>query len=519
LIDQLNFSLNECPDCAFSGLNFGMTVIRFFIATMNLNELKQNFDHFRFLTAERQPVYLAILYALFQERLAHQIEIFHDSLYDQVATAIEDLSGNDYPEMLFRQDIDQLVNWGNITRKLESRRVRSLTDNSLRRNILKITEETFQLLRFLIEQSRPKAARTAARGFLLLQDLSSMLEEFEAIIEKYYGDDQGEILLQRALHIIEGMDAKIDDAVAELTGLADQLHSFLDSRQFFDHENFDKLMAQLESYNKSYLSRLTKVANQVFSRLRDLVRHPCFDELFTEVMKLANQDNPAGSSPEDRFRILLSFFDPESGKLHFYCRRVQTELYDALHRIHNYMRIRQDKTLRIANIRSRLAEMSSATIIEASTWLERLFSPGVVPMLNGDGTPIEKILAPLPRRNATKMRQKLSAQEIAEKSTSLEKSRELERQRIQRLNEFFAEKVLRGKSSGQTDKASLNTVDDLKNYLKGVKLSYSSKRLRKAYFEFAFERPEKEDKAASFSNDSFEFSCPNHLIRSKSDDR
>lgn len=484
---------------------------------MSLNEIKQNFDHFRFLTAERQPVYLAILYALFQERLAHQIEIFHDSLYDQVAPAITGIFNNEYPEMLFRQDIDQLVNWGNITRKLESRRVRSLTDNSLRRNILKITEESFQLLRFLIEQARPKAAKTAARGFLLLQDLSAMLEEFETLIERYYGDERSEILLQRALHIIEGMDAKIDDAVSELTGLADQLHSFLDSQKIFDQENFDQLMAQLESYNKSYLSRLTQVANQVFSRMRNLERHPCFNDLFADIVKLSDQSNPAGS--EAQFRLLLSFFDPESGRLDFYCRRVQTELYDALHRIHNYMRIRQDKTLRIANIRSRLAEMSNATFAEASSWLEHLFSPALVPMLHGDGTPGEKMLAPLPRRNSTRMRQQLSAQEISAKSTSLEKSRELERQKIQRLNQFFAEKVLRGKQIGNANNAMLTSIEDLKNYLKGLKLSCSSNKLRRGNFDFSFKKPENDSQPAIFSNDIFEFTCPNHFIRRKSDDR
>ncbi|MFZ5953363.1 MAG: DUF2397 family protein [Candidatus Rifleibacteriota bacterium] len=484
-----------------------------------MNIIAQNFDHFRFLTAERQPVYLAILYALFQERLAHQIEIFHDELYDKVSPAIENIFAAEYPEMLFRQDIDQLANWGNITRKLESRRVRSLTDNSLRRNILKISEESFQLLRFLIEQARPKAAKTAARGFLLLQDLSSMLEEFETLIECYYGDERSEILLQRVLHIIEGMNAKIDDAVSELTGLADQLHSFLDSQKIFDQENFDQLMAQLESYNKSYLSRLTQVASQVFSRMRDLERHPCFHELFAEILKLAKSSNPGETDPECQFKLLLSFFDPESGRLDFYCRRVQSELYDALHRIHNYMRIRQDKTLRIANIRSRLAEMETATFEGSSTWIERLFSANVVPMLNGDGTPAEKLLAPLPRRGSTKLRQKISAQEISAKTTSLEKSRELERQKIQRLNKFFAEKVLRGKSSGTAENASLNTIDDLKNYLKGLKLSYSSNRLRSGNFSFSFDRPEITNQPAIFSNEDFEFTCPNHFIRRKSDDR
>ena len=215
-----------------------------------LNDLLNcKFDFFRFLNStERQKIYLAILFFLYEERLAHQIEIFHDDLYLKVTPDIESLTGQSYHEEFFRQDIEKLVEWGNIVRKLEGRRVRSLSDNSLRRNILKISEETFQLVRYLLQQARPGNRITANRGFFLLQDLNSMLDEFESHLESFFDGKYDNSLLQRSNHLIIEMDSKIDNAVAELTRLADHLHSFLEIGSAFQSETYEQIIAQLQSY-------------------------------------------------------------------------------------------------------------------------------------------------------------------------------------------------------------------------------------------------------------------------------
>jgi len=150
-----------------------------------------NADYFRFLTAgERQRAYVVILDCLFRERLDYQTQIFHDELYRKVSQTIERELTVSYPEAQFRADIEQLIDWGNINRQIEGRRIRSLSDNSLRRNLLNITEETFQLFRFLQQQAKPQKAKTVARGFMLLIDFSELLKEFEAILESYYDGDR-----------------------------------------------------------------------------------------------------------------------------------------------------------------------------------------------------------------------------------------------------------------------------------------------------------------------------------------
>jgi len=489
------------------------------MSAMDTRLLDIRYDHFRFLAATgRQKVYLVILASLYDERLAHQIEIFHDDLYLKVTPEIERLCGESYHETFFRQDIDQLVEWGNIDRKLEGRRVRSLTDNSLRRNILKISEATFQLMRFLLQQSRPDQAKTASRGFLLLEDLNAMLDELEKLVAAFHAGQRGEIALQRSQHVIESMDAKIDDAVAELTGLADQLHSFLDDNSGFESERFETIMSQLESYNQAYLSRLNTMVDRIFSRLCALERHQSFADFILAIGEITEGHGIAATPTGHRFQLMLAFFDPGSGRLDFYCRRVHAELYDALRRIRNYLRIRRDKTLRIEEIRNRIAEMLVAPEQNCFSWVDSLYSPVVVPMLLSDGTPAEKAVAPLPRRSSIRIGATAAAQAISAKETTPEESRELELQRVARINEFFLKKVLRGQHENPVHNADFKDIDDLKTYMQGLKLSLGKNRKLTQALQISFERPQSAAPAAEFDLADCTFNCPDHLIRRKAND-
>lgn len=485
---------------------------------MNSNLFNLQFNIYRFLSADKRNVYLTILNALYEERLAHQIEIFHDHLYLKVTAAVEQLTAEDYHEALFRQDIETLVDWGNIVRKLEGRRVRSLSDNSLRRNILKISEETFQLIRHLLQQSRPAQQKSLALGFLLLQDLDSMLDEFENLLEEFYDGKRNETVIERSLHVIESMDAKIDAAVAELTRLADQLHSFLDAGSVFDSERYADMISQLEDYNKAWLSRLNTVVDNVFSRLKNLEKHLCFDEFFAALVAFNKAEDNTDNLSRQKFALLVAFFDPGSGRLDFYCKRVHDELYEALRRIRNYVRIRSDKTLRIQDIRSRITEMATADADQCIAWVDQLFAPVIVPMLAAAGTPAEKCQAPLPRRSASAMAGVKSTRAIGAKKLSVEASRELERQKIQKLNEFFSSKVLQGKPQNLVENALFTAIDDAKTYIQGLKMAISKGGRQAKLLQVAFERPGRECEPATFDLEDCFFASSNYTVRSTRDE-
>lgn len=483
-----------------------------FDAEMNTNLLHADFNCFRFLTADRMRPYLCILLALFHERQAYQIEIFHDDLYNRVAPDLDALMGSEYVDVQFRQDIDQLVDWGNIQRKLEGRRIRTLADNSLRRNILKISEDSFQLIRYLLSQSKPRQRKTATRGFMLLEDLSNCLDELEKLQEDFFDGKRSEPALQRACHLIQSMDEKIDEAVAELTGLADQLHSFLDTKDEFETETFAQLVSQLESYNNAYLSRLTEMAGHLFVKMKNFERHLCYDQFTQSLNEIAES---AGHSANDKIALLIEFFAPGSGKLNFYCRRINAELGDAIRRIRNYMRIRQDRTLRVQEIRSRIQEMFTVPDDQACAWIERLYSTVSVPTLACDGTPVDRSLAPRPRKYVRRISAWQTSQPIGKKAMSLEASRELERLKIEKLNQFFSEKILRNQPENQLQNSLLESLEDIKNLMSGVKLALIKSSRKNSRFDMKIEKPPADAPKAQKSAPDFDFSCPNHIVRKK----
>ena len=476
--------------------------------------LNLDLNCFRFLTAgERQKPYMLILACLYHERLEHQSQIFHDALFSKLAEPVEKISGF-YTDAQFRSDIDQLVEWGNITRKVEGRRVRSLSDNSLRRNLLMISEQTFQLMRFLFQQLKPRQTKTVARGFMLLLDLRTSLEQFEIILEEFFSGDRSQEKIQRAGHLIDTMDAKVEDTVSELTGLADQLHSFLEANDEFHTEDYDRLMFQLEAYNQGYLSQLIREVDRLFLRLSAIERHPCLEEFLAGIDGFIEQSNSSGKSDVRRkFNSLLVFFNPESGKLDFYNQRVQRELGESIRRIRNYLKIRRDRSLRIQEIRARRIELLQVDDKAAPDWIQKLYSSVAMPILDSDATPEDRQPAPLPRKKSDRNNQARAARplEVAKKLT-VEQNRELEKRKIELINQFFAEKVLKGRADAPLKEAELVTTANFKTLLHGIKLAKFKKGRISDLLKFSVGQAV-ESGPANFSNDESEFTCPDHQIR------
>lgn len=483
---------------------------------MNQQFQNLNTDYFRFLTAgERQRAYVVILGCLFRERLDYQTQIFHDELYRKVSQTIEREQMVSYPEAQFRADIEQLIDWGNINRQIEGRRIRSLSDNSLRRNLLNITEETFQLFRFLQQQSKPQKAKTVARGFMLLIDFSELLKEFEAILESYYDGDRPPEKLQRALHLVELMDSKIEETVAELTGLAQQLHAFLETRNDFEPEDYQKLLSRLESYNRAYLSQLTREVNGLFLRLRNIETHACIDDFVGALNRAAAEADEQADGPiRRRLDSLSVFFNPDSGKLDFYNDRVNSELCDAIRRINNYLKIKGDRTLRIQEIRNRIREMTQTSAENACNWLNSLYSPVNQSLLADEGTPNNRQPAPMPRRTTRHPGRVRAARPVErKKAMTVEQTRCLERRNIQLINEFFLEKILCGRPQIKMCEAKLTSAGDVRKFLTGLKLVRLKSGRELHLIEFEIENPPKGTPPARFTLEDCEFSCPDHLIR------
>ncbi len=86
-------------------------------------------EQFRFISEPRRGAYLAILHALHPRRIAHEMEVYHDDLRDEVADLLqveqrgEFVPGRDHALDLdpqqFRSDVEQLRRWGSVTERIE----------------------------------------------------------------------------------------------------------------------------------------------------------------------------------------------------------------------------------------------------------------------------------------------------------------------------------------------------------------------------------------------------------------
>ena len=87
-------------------------------------------------------MYTTILYFLFLRRQAHEIEKYHNDVYDAVQPTIEEALACDYSMAAFRADMDQLVWWGNLDRRLEPYRLSKISDRRLQKFLYRLSDGT-----------------------------------------------------------------------------------------------------------------------------------------------------------------------------------------------------------------------------------------------------------------------------------------------------------------------------------------------------------------------------------------
>src|SRR6058998_2944507 len=91
-------------------------------------------EKLRFLTAERHRAYAAILWILAGHRRAHEIEVYYDDLMIEALDTVPAVEPGPYTPDLFRSDVKQLVDWGNLAPlRLEPRRIETLADRNLQK--------------------------------------------------------------------------------------------------------------------------------------------------------------------------------------------------------------------------------------------------------------------------------------------------------------------------------------------------------------------------------------------------
>jgi hypothetical protein len=449
-------------------------------------------EKLRFLTADRHRAYAAILWILAGHRRSHEIEVYYDDLMIEALDTVPTVEPGPYTPDLFRSDVKQLVDWGNLAPlRLEPRRIETLADRNLQKFLCSVDDETVAVLEFLEGRFRAASAVLSDRGRHLLRDAAERLSEALRLARKI-ARRQSQSAVEpeadsparaddflRLSYLCLEVDRKVDDAARELAVFDAALVGFAVSP--FRLEALAEVVDRLERYVEDYVTEATRRARALHRTARRLVRPPLAEVLLRSrehVERRLREDPLFATSPgtvrnsSDLLGELVPFFAP-GGRFETLLERVHGSARDVVRRVHRHVENVRARNIRIETLRDRSREMARLRedeIASAGAWINRLFASAHLVTDARSGTPDERSPLPRPAKRYESRRAAHRGSYLVEKQGSPGQSRALERLRLLMLGRFVDEKILRGAPRASLDSAALDRVEDFRSLIEAVKV-------------------------------------------------
>jgi len=462
-------------------------------------------ESFRWISEQRRRVYAAILHALFCRREAHEHEVLHDELFEDVVASLarsEDEAG-DYDALQFRRDIEQLRQWGNVSERVEPTRIRSLSDRSRSKLLLRLMPRASAFLGFLEAEAEPVPVGLRDHSTHLLEDLLREITEARRVFKSAASTlppqaatqatsrAEGEAaadpiapateeLLVRGSHLIHEADAKAERIAQELVEFGDVLAEFL--VEPFRIQSLVELSTWLERYVERYLASLDERGRKIRSGLLALRRPPlgtavlaadqCEQLRFHRTPQALLRGSIRIRSTQAALQGLEQFFDPVSG-LQALCRRINRRTRDVIRRVQRYVEALRLRNIRTEAIRARTREMfelpdDPTSDAIASSFVESLVAPVACRTDARNGAPERRAAPPRPARRHESLRPTHRGAPLTAKTSRPKERHELLRLRLERLSAFIEQRVLCGRDSGTLGDANLESLADASMLIQSV---------------------------------------------------
>lgn len=453
-------------------------------------------ERFQFITAAKAPDYMRILWVLARNRRDHKFEIYYDDALIETLLEVPPTRSTPYDADTFREDVKTLEGWGNLHQRMEPRRIETLGDRRRTRYLIRLDDETVAILEFL--QSR--AEQTGAfvdRGRHLLQDAAERLAEANKLaVALKDGEGSNDEYLRLAYLIVEA-NAKVSDASRELVNFDASLVEF--ARQPFRLEALSDVVDRLQLYVEDYIDRVRENRGLIYANARKLQNAAVLEVLSkaNDQVSIAMRANPLAASHhteplEDVVQGLTRFFRSH-GTFEDLLERVHHAARNVVRRVQSHVEDLRRRNIRIETLRERtreIANLADGQVAAANHWFNDLFASGHVPGDARHGTPAEKAMLPLPAKRHEATRPAYRGSFIEDKTAHVVKARELERERIERVNKFVETKVLQGQVRTSVSRANIERLDDLRLLLDAYKLSRlkGGKNQKALRFRLVFEK-------------------------------
>ena len=496
---------------------------------------------YRFCSEPRRGVYVCLLLALLRRREAHEIEVLHDDLFDEVQTAVRQALSVEYDAVQFRQDVEQLCTWGNLVERVEPTRIRSLADRGRSKLLLRLDPGTAAFLQFLQAQSDPLPPGIRDQGANLLADIHGALKEAAATLQRARtlispaGDGDSEFspevgrntefeeLVLRAAHLVHEADARAERIARELVTFGDLLTRFI--AEPFRIDSLYELSSWLERYVDRYLSTLEEKGRAVrlaLWKLRGADLLPLLERAGRlERERLSN--TPGGllgnlrlSDAASAAASLTTIFSVHEGLTQL-CRRIDGRAREVVRRIQRHVEAVRMRNVRTEAIRSRISELfelpENATP-RALAFLQELLAPLGQHTDGRPGTPGERSAPPRPARRHEAARTTFRGARLEQKHSTPSQSRELERRRLLRLSRFVEQHVLRGQNRARLSNAKLSDLEDGQALIGALSAFLLRGGRARPYLDFKIDRAEGSARA-TLRADNFTLELPDAPVRRK----
>jgi hypothetical protein len=448
-------------------------------------------ERFRFLSADRRRAYAAILWRLLEHRRAHEIEIPYDDLMVECLPAVADVEPGSYDPELFRTDVRQLEEWGNLApRRLEPRRIETLADRRLQKFLCRLDDETAAILEFLEGRARMAVSALSGHGSHFLRDAEERLSEALRLAvrisraEKTPGKageaaaaPSEEDILRFAYLCVEA-DRKVDEAARELSAFDAALVTFAASP--FRLETLADVVDRLDRYVEDYVSQAAERAGKLHRAARKLLR-PLLSRTLARakdaVERRLREDpfaGPVPAAPRDPVAVaqgLVPFFAP-GGRFDGLLERVHGAARDVVRRVHAHIAAVRARNIRIETLRDRsrqMARIEESELPAANAWIDALFASAHLVTDLRPGTPEARSAPPRPVRRYRSERPAFRGEFLTGKTGRPGQWKALQRARLLALGRFVEERILRESTKAPLSEADLSGLEDFRFLLSAVK--------------------------------------------------
>ncbi|HBM17354.1 MAG TPA: hypothetical protein DD381_13585 [Lentisphaeria bacterium] len=330
--------------------------------------------------SDRALFYIQILYGMLCLRRDHEIEPLNDDIYLTVKKAQENSSGCEYDNELFNHDMNQLLLWELVQRRIEKERLRGYRDSRRQKFRFRLTDETVSFLTWLEERLSSDIAEQTEDTANLLLDIVGRIKEIRRELERVTVDFSAEndIQLRSARTVVYNLSfiGKLTmSTTRQLTDLNAELLMFVVKN--YTMEEAKKAIRILEFYSNAYLTQIYKLRKEIQEGLEQLIYsdsdisriNMCFKALNEEYAKMPMMLNNSRYEvqPFSTLKNTRDFYI-NNGKLDSLCDRINSSAMKVWGKLNAHLRELERRNTRIEDIGNRLKEF--ALLAEDETYPE-----------------------------------------------------------------------------------------------------------------------------------------------------